>query len=98
MDLGYHVFRALAPACPCDLIAMRGDDLFRIEVKTACFPRAGRSWTVSRPTHTGYDFLAVVVPRTGVLLFPASMAHEDIVDSVRVQCGHEPAMRHGVIA
>lgn len=45
---GFSVFRALSPACGCDLIAMRGDAVFRVEVKTAyiglrgvrCAPKA----------------------------------------------------------
>ena len=35
MMRGYHVFRALSPACPCDLIAYRdGEPPIRIEVKS----------------------------------------------------------------
>lgn len=30
---GYHVFRAVSPACPCDLIALK-DETVRVEVKT----------------------------------------------------------------
>lgn len=35
MMKGFHVFRALSPACPCDLLAFQGKTLLRIEVKTA---------------------------------------------------------------
>lgn len=32
---GYHVFRSLSPACPCDLIALSEDGvLLRVEVRT----------------------------------------------------------------
>jgi hypothetical protein len=31
----YHVFRALSPSCPCDLIAMKDGTMKRIEVRTA---------------------------------------------------------------
>ena len=35
MAKGYHVFRALSPDCPCDLVAFRpGEPPVRIEVMT----------------------------------------------------------------
>ncbi len=35
MRRGYHVFRALSPSCPCDLLIYRnGGDSIRIEVRT----------------------------------------------------------------
>lgn len=38
MRKGYHVFRALSPSCPCDLIIYHGEDperVVRVEVRTA---------------------------------------------------------------
>lgn len=36
INRGYHVFRALSPSCPCDLVAYRdGVAPFRVEVRTA---------------------------------------------------------------
>ena len=36
MRLGFHVFRALSPACPCDLVVITGSgSLVRVEVKTS---------------------------------------------------------------
>jgi endogenous inhibitor of DNA gyrase (YacG/DUF329 family) len=34
MALGWHVFRGVSPACPCDLIITKGDLVRRIEVRT----------------------------------------------------------------
>jgi predicted nucleic acid-binding Zn ribbon protein len=31
---GYEVFRAVSPAASCDLIALRGDQILRVEVRT----------------------------------------------------------------
>jgi len=32
---GFEVFRAVSPACSCDLVARKGDKIFTIEVRTA---------------------------------------------------------------
>ena len=34
MNKGYAVFRALSPSCICDLIAVKGDRMLRVEVRT----------------------------------------------------------------
>ncbi len=63
MQRGYHVFRALSAACPCDLLAFNGDDRpIRIEVKTGY--RRGDKTLASAPTRHGqvFDVLAVVAP------------------------------------
>lgn len=39
---GFHVFRAVAPSCPCDLLAMAPDgQCWRIEVRTATLTKSG---------------------------------------------------------
>jgi len=60
MKRGYYVFRAQSPACPCDLVAMKDGDLFKIEVTT------GRNSTskLSFPKKKGsylFDFMAIVL-------------------------------------
>jgi hypothetical protein len=35
MEKGYEVFRALEPCASCDLIAMKGSEILRIQVRTA---------------------------------------------------------------
>ena len=34
MSKGFHIFRALSPNCPCDLIALTDSQIFKIEVRT----------------------------------------------------------------
>lgn len=63
MRRGYDVFRALSPSGACDLVAFRGDDLLRVEVKTAtrnhkgAVAFGGKARTLARGT---YDVLAFV--------------------------------------
>jgi hypothetical protein len=65
MRRGYHVFRALSPACSCDLIALAGDRALRIEVRTGRLRRGelhfsrNREWT--KRTEADLDHYAVVV-------------------------------------
>jgi hypothetical protein len=69
MKRGYEVFRALSPACSCDLIALAGGRSLRIEVRTGIrspvsgrvsFPRNGGTVTKNR-TPGDLDHYAVVV-------------------------------------
>lgn len=59
---GWEVFRALSPNCPCDLIAMRGGRLLRIEVRSGYRQSDG---SVSCPRNQGdqgrQDVFAVVI-------------------------------------
>lgn len=57
---GYHVFRAVSPACPCDLAVMSNSTLIRVEVTTAF-----RSTHTGKPMHarklsSTHDVLALV--------------------------------------
>lgn len=57
MAQGYHVFRALAASCPCDLIAWRADEpALRVEVKTGNPVRS----TLPAPSNDEWDLLLVV--------------------------------------
>lgn len=58
---GYEVFRAQSPTCSCDLIAMRGTILYRVEVKSGHYRREGVIGPVAT-AHDRYDILAVVMP------------------------------------
>lgn len=42
MNKGFHVFRALSPACPCDLIAFKDKDIHMIEVKSGIRLKSGK--------------------------------------------------------
>ena len=60
LSRGYHVFRAVSPSCPCDLIAMRDGESIRVEVTTGYKNQDG---SIGYPPHTSgeYDMLIVVV-------------------------------------
>lgn len=46
LNRGYEVFRALSPSCSCDLVAVRGQYILRIEVKNAHRTPAGICFNV----------------------------------------------------
>lgn len=59
---GYDVFRALSPACSCDLIAQRGGELLRIEVRTGRRLAAGGLDYSKNATDAGrFDHYCIVV-------------------------------------
>ncbi len=59
---GYHVFRALSSACPCDLVIMLNGNISKVEVKTAY--KRGDSLYAQKPTkrqlESGIDYLVQV--------------------------------------
>ena len=52
MKKGYVVFRALSPACFCDVIAIKGKNTLRVEVRTGYKSKTGK---VSFPTNAHGD-------------------------------------------
>ena len=65
MEKGYEVFRALSPATSCDLIAMKSDEVLRIEVRTGYSTPTGIR---TRRYHQA-DHLLIVTP-SGISLEP----------------------------
>jgi hypothetical protein len=60
MNRGYHVFRALAPACPVDLMILNGTNAYKVEVKTGNYkPDGGIYWPAADSTK--FDVLAVAL-------------------------------------
>ncbi len=49
MKKGYAVFRSLSPACFCDVIATKGNEMLRVEIRTGYSAVNGK---VSFPTRT----------------------------------------------
>jgi hypothetical protein len=41
MKRGFHVYRAISPSCPCDLVIWFGPTVLRVEVKGAYYNRLG---------------------------------------------------------
>lgn len=64
MRKGYHVFRALSPACECDLAILHGGKILRIEVTTTYeSPRTGKLMIPQGKTKHKhrFDVLALVL-------------------------------------
>lgn len=55
---GWHVFRAVSPQSPCDLIAIKGICTIQIEVRTA--GTRSKKGKIYAPKHGKHDVLAVV--------------------------------------
>lgn len=62
MARGYHVFRALSPACPCDLVAIHpAGKVLRIEVRTGAKKLKGDIGFPRHPSDIGKSDLYAVV-------------------------------------
>lgn len=64
---GYAVFRALSPACFCDLIAIKNEETLLVEVRTGYKSKDG-IFHFSKELHTNNgkpNIYAVCVPGTG---------------------------------
>ena len=57
MKHGYHVFRAMSPSCPCDIVAFTDNGLYRIEVTTGS---GEMRHPPKKKDHYRYDYMAVV--------------------------------------
>ena len=71
IERGFHVFRALSPCCPCDLVVFSPEGAcLRVEVKTS-YARAGRLMEPSAKALDGriFDILALVT--TGSIVYRA---------------------------
>jgi len=55
---GYEVFRAVSPACSCDLAVLKNNKLRTIQVRTGYLDQKGKLHTGKTGTH---DVLAIVV-------------------------------------
>jgi Holliday junction resolvase-like predicted endonuclease len=62
MARGVHIFRAQSPNCPCDLIAMVGPKLYRVEVKTVEKNLDGSLAVTPHRTPDSVDVMAYVLP------------------------------------
>ncbi len=77
----FHVFRAVSPSCPCDLVVMKNQLLLRVEVTT------GRRHVANQKIHfpakdTAYfDILAVVVIEENLVVFTPDLS--SFTDHVR---------------
>jgi hypothetical protein len=82
MGLGYHVFRALAASCPCDLIAYKEGEVLRVEVKSIRYAPTYRYNPVfPKPTNEDWDVLAVVTNGIHVSLIPYAAGFDELKDA-----------------
>ena len=71
MRRGYHVFRAQSPACPCDLVIMKGAHVQRVEVRTGNVNLNGTiNYAKHRLEYHEYDILAVVIRGKDIMYIP----------------------------
>jgi hypothetical protein len=60
---GYHVFRAVSPTCPCDLIALKGGKCLRLQVRTARKLKSGKlTYPTGQKDAGRQDYYAAVLP------------------------------------
>lgn len=57
---GYSIFRAVSPSCFCDLIAVKGKDIFRVEVTTGTKYKNGKVYHYKRDFYK-FDILGVII-------------------------------------
>lgn len=60
MENGYSVFRALSPSCFCDIIAIKGKETIKIEVRTGYKSESGKIYYPKR-ANGDIDFFLVCV-------------------------------------
>lgn len=74
---GYSVFRALSPACFCDLIAIRDTKILRIECRTGYRQSLG-SLNFPKNKHGEIDIFAVSVISENVVLYIDANTLEEV--------------------
>jgi hypothetical protein len=65
MKRGYHVFRAVSPSCPCDLLILMDGRPLRVEVTSGIMNNNG-TISYSRHVKENFDMLAIVLPNGDV--------------------------------
>lgn len=67
---GWYVYRALSPHSPCDLIAVKGQLIKRIEVTLGKRVTEGKiSFNPHNDTATGFDIVAVVIANDNSVVY-----------------------------
>jgi predicted nucleic acid-binding Zn ribbon protein len=64
-----HVFRALSPSCPCDLIVLHDGKLLRVEVTAGAYNLTG-GFTYIKHNSDNYDVIAVVFKDRSICYLP----------------------------
>lgn len=92
MSRGYHVFRALSPSCPCDLIALLDDTSIRVEVRTGWINTSGEaSCPVASKDVGRADVLAIMLPNSEVRYYPdlirGETSQRPVINNVKLRYG-----------
>lgn len=98
MAQGYHVFRALASSCPCDLVAYRtGETPLRVEVKSVMTPPAGtkNSSSFSTPANHEWDILILVSNIHPIVQLPYDPSAANLRAAYRKAVGLPPIRQAG---
>lgn len=61
LSKGYEVFRAMSPACSCDLLVSKNHKTLRVEVTTAKYSSSGKVQYTPHDNEN-YDIIAAVLP------------------------------------
>ena len=75
MERGYNVFRSMSPSAPFDLVAQSGDNLFKIEVRTATKSTVGTVGFSMTETDE-CDYYAAILHGEGIIYEPAGYAEQ----------------------
>lgn len=71
LSRGYAVFRAVSPASPCDVVALKDEEMLRVEVRTGYFDFGGRVLAPLMPRDYGrFDVFAIVLRDEAVIYLP----------------------------
>ena len=68
MNKGWEVFRAFSPDASCDLIAMKGGVILRVQVKSAVLDSSGEIYRIKYSKELGRYDLLVRVAKEGKIL------------------------------
>ena len=73
LKMGFHVFRSLSPACPCDLAILSNNKLIRVEVTTG-YRSIGGNIQHNKKDIGKFDILAVV-EHNGTITYSGNAVH-----------------------
>lgn len=73
LSKGFHVFKAVSATCPCDLVAMKDNKLYRVEVTTARRNSKNIIVHCKKSSKPKYDILACVILEENQVFYETSL-------------------------
>ncbi len=71
MSKGYNVFRALSPACSCDLLIFKRNKIYKVEVTSGWMNKSGRLYTNKKKIESNKnDVVATVYLNSKIVYIP----------------------------